>query len=93
MDKLKETRDVDGRTVLDNTLIVMGSDIRTAHIRTNVPIVIAGGGGGGVRQGGHYVYKESETRLSNLWLAMLKHIGCGVESFSDGTEPLTEMFG
>jgi hypothetical protein len=92
LDKLKETRDVDGRSILDNTLVVMGSDIRTAHIRNNVPILFAGGGGGGVRQGRHYVYKESETRLSNLWLGMLKHVGCPVESFSDGTDPLTEMF-
>lgn len=92
LDKLKATRDVDGRTLLDNTLIVMGSDIRTAHIRTNVPIIVAGGGGGGVQQGKHHIYKESETRLSNLWLAMLKHIGCPVESFNDGQDPLTEMF-
>jgi hypothetical protein len=93
MDKLKATPNGDGCSLLDNTLIIMGSDIRTAHMRNNVPILFAGGGGGGVQQGQYYVYKETETRLSNLWFGMLKHVGCPVESFSDGSEPLTEIFG
>lgn len=51
------------------------------------------GGGGGVSQGKHYVYKESETDLANLWTAILKHSGCPIDQFADGSEPLSEMFG
>ena len=93
MDKLKSVRESDGTTLLDNTLVVMGSGLRTGHKRRNLPILFAGGLANGVRQGSHYVYKENETPLGNLWLGMLKHSGCAVDSFADSSEPLTEMFG
>lgn len=92
LDKMKATRDPDGSTLLDNSLIVMGSGLRTGHKRRNLPILFAGGGGGGVKQGQHHVYKEDETPLGNLWLSMLRHVGCSVNHFADGTETLTEIF-
>lgn len=93
LDKLKSVSEADGTTLLDNTLIVMGSGLRTGHKRRNLPILFAGGMKNGVRQGQHYVHRESETPLGNLWLSMLKHAGCPVDAFADSNGPLTEMFG
>ena len=49
-------------------------------------------GGGGIRQGQHVVYREDESALCNLWFSMLKHVGCPVDHFSDGTTILSEIF-
>lgn len=90
--KLEATRDVDGQSLLDNTLVVMGTGIRTGHQTCNLPILLAGQGGGKVNHGAHYLYKENEGKLSNLWLSMLKHVGCPVDSFANSDGPLTEIF-
>jgi hypothetical protein len=92
LDKMKTIRESDGTSLLDNSLIVMGSGLRTGHKRRNVPILFAGGGGGGVRQGQNSVNKEDETPLANLWLSMLKHVGCPVKSFADSTDVLGDLF-
>lgn len=69
--------------LLDNSLIAMGSGLRTGHKRRNLPILFAGGG---IRQGQHVVYKEYESPLGNLWLSMLKHVGCPVDTFADSNK-------
>lgn len=90
--KMQAIEEADGSTLLDNTLVVMGSGLHTGHKRRNLPILFAGGGKA-VKHGQNYVYKENETPLGNLWLSMLKHVGCPANSFADSDEPLTEMFG
>jgi hypothetical protein len=92
LDKMKAVKDSDGSTLLDNSLIVMGTGLHTGHKRENLPILLAGGGGGGVRQGQHYVYEQSESRLANLWFSMLKHVGCPLDSFADSNGVLSEIF-
>ncbi len=92
MDKLKSVQELDGSTLLDNALIAMGSGLRTGHKRRNLPILFAGGGGGGIKQGQHLVYKENESPLGNLWLSMLKHTGCDVDSFADSDGVLDDIF-
>ena len=92
LDKMQAVREPDGTTLLDNSLIVMGSSLRTGHRRRNLPILFAGGGGGGIRQGQHVVYKENESPLGNLWLSMLNHVGCPVESFAGSNDVLPELF-
>jgi hypothetical protein len=62
LDRLAATPDVDGTTVLDNTLIVWGSElgIGWTHDISNVPFIFAGGAAGRLR-GGRYL------RVSGLW--------------------------
>lgn len=92
LQKMSAVRDADGSTLLDNSLVVMGSSLRTGHRRQNVPILFAGHGGGGIRQGQHLVYKENESPLGSLWLSMLKNVGCPVDSFADSDGVLSELF-
>jgi hypothetical protein len=44
-DKMQAVREPDGATLLDNSLIVIESSLRTGHTRRNLPILFAGGGG------------------------------------------------
>lgn len=92
MDKMKSVQEPDGSTLLENSLIVMGSGLRTGHRRQNLPILLAGGTGRDIHQGQHCVYKENETPLSNLWFSMLKHADCPVDSFAESTGVLPENF-
>ena len=93
LDKLKAAKDADGSSLLDNTLVVMGSGLRTGHHRRNLPILFAGGQPHGVRQGRHLVYTEDETPLGNLWLSMLRYAGCETESFADSSGVLSDIYG
>jgi hypothetical protein len=92
IDKLRAAKDPNGGTLLDNTLVVMGTGLRTGHGRRNLPTLIAGHGGGEIKQGRHIIYKEDVTPLSNLWLGMMRQAGVPVDSFADSTGVLDGVF-
>lgn len=92
IDKLRAAKDPDGGTLLENSVVVMGTGLRTGHGRRNVPTLIAGNGGGAIKHGQHRVYEEDVTPLSNLWLGMMRQAGVPVESFADSTGPLDGVF-
>jgi hypothetical protein len=60
LDRLAEMPDGDGLSVLDNTLVVWGSELGRAydHDVRNVPFIFAGGAGGRLR-GGRYLQVSS----------------------------------
>jgi hypothetical protein len=64
LDRLAATPDVDGTSVLDNTLVIWGSELGTGwtHSLDNVPFIFAGGAGGRLR-GGRYL--EVSNQLTN----------------------------
>jgi hypothetical protein len=80
--KLKATKDLDGSSILDNSMIVTGAGMGDGdiHSQWNVPIVLIGGGRGTLKGGRHIAYKEG-TPLSNLHVAMLNRMGLETESF------------
>jgi len=75
-------------SVLDNSMIVLGSGIRNgdAHDPHNAPILLAGRGGGRIAAGQHLVY-EQDSPMANLWVSMLDAFGTPVERFADSTGP------
>ena len=90
--RMKSTKDVYGRNLLDSSLVAYGGGIRCVHTLRNLPIIMAGHGGGGIKTGAHHVYTKNETPLSNLWLSMMQHSGVPVENFSDSNGRLSEIF-
>ena len=78
-----------GRSVLDNSMIVLGAGLRDGnkHDPHNLPVVLAGRAGGRLAAGRHLKY-EKDTPLANLWLAMLDAFGAPVERFADSTGAL-----
>jgi len=53
LEKLQDAKDVDGKSLLHNSMIFYGSGNADAnrHTHTNLPVILAGGGGGGLTPG------------------------------------------
>jgi hypothetical protein len=92
LEKMNSTRDVDGNSLLRNSMIVYGSGNADGnrHTHTNLPILLAGAGGGTL-QTGRYV-KAGPTPLTNLFLSMADRMGAkGIERHGDSTGRLTVL--
>jgi uncharacterized protein DUF1552 len=85
LDKLRSTPDGDG-TLLDHSVVVLGSSMANAneHDHAPVPILVAGGASGRIR-GGRHVRVADRTPQSNLWLTLIDRFGTKMESFGDST--------
>lgn len=90
IDQLKATKEPDGSSLFDHTILVYGSNIRTIHYLDNCPTLIAGRGAG-LKLGEHFVLKDKSTPLCNLWLALLNGVGANVKSHGDSTRILSEV--
>ncbi len=89
MTRLNELPDVDGRTVLDNTLIFYSSDVSDgdAHNHDDMPVLVAGGAAG-FTMGRHVTYTD-KPYFAQLFMAMAQAYGASVTSFGEhGTAPL-----
>jgi hypothetical protein len=92
LDKLEQTKDIDGKSLLDNTMIVYGcgNSDGNRHTHSNLPILLAGGGGGTL-QTGRYL-KLDGVPMSNLLLSMADRMGAkGVQEFGDATGRLENV--
>jgi hypothetical protein len=92
LEKLKNTPDVDGKSLLDNSMIVYGSGNADGnrHTHSNLPIVLAGGGGSTL-QTGRYVNHGSRP-LCDLFLSVADRMGVtGLDRFGDSTGRLGDV--
>jgi hypothetical protein len=73
--KLDEKKDVDGRSILHNSMIVYGcgNSDGNRHTHDNLPIVLAGGGGGTLTPGNYR--KLGGKPMSNLFLSLTDRMG------------------
>lgn len=86
LEKLDQTRDIDGRSLLHNSMIVYGSGNADGnrHTHTNLPILLAGAGGGNLNPG-RFV-KAGAVPITNLYLTMADHMGArNIERHGDST--------
>jgi len=83
IDKLKSTREPDGTSLFDHTVVAYGSNIRTIHYLDNCPTLIAGRGAS-LTLGQHLVLPK-DTPLCNLWLTLLRGLGAKADSHGDST--------
>jgi hypothetical protein len=77
----------DGR-LLDQTMILFGSNMGDAnmHDNTNLPILLAGGG---FRHGQHLAFRRDHDKpLCNLFVTMLQHLGIEADTFGSSTGTL-----
>jgi hypothetical protein len=92
LEKMDQTKDVDGQSLLHNSMIVYGSGNADGnrHTHTNLPILLAGAGGGSLRTG-RYVKAKPEP-VTNLFLSMADRMGAkGIERHGDSTGRLTDI--
>jgi hypothetical protein len=86
IEKMEQTQDVDGKSLLHNSMIVYGSGNADGnrHTHVNLPVILAGGGGGALRPG-RYV-KSGGVPMSNMLLSMADRLGVnGLERHGDST--------
>jgi len=82
--KLQATKE-DGATLLDLTMVLIGSNLGNAssHDNRNLPVVLAGGG---FKHGAHLALGgERDYPLSNLFVSMLQRLGIEASTFGTGT--------
>jgi len=91
--KMQGIQELDGRTLLDNTVLVYGAGISDGnrHNHDHLPVLVAGRGGGRLRAGRHMVVAE-QTPMNNLFLSMLDFVGVKVETLGDSTGKLQGLF-
>ena len=75
LQKLRDTTDVDGRSLLHNSMILYGSGNADGnrHTHSNLPLILAGGGGGAFSTG-RYVQHGGKP-MTNLLLRMADEMG------------------
>src|SRR5690606_16273364 len=91
MEKLDAMPEGNG-TVLDNSILLFGSNMSNSDKHNNDPLpsAVFGLGGGSIKGGQHLVYPDS-TPHANLLLTMLQRAGIPEESFGDSTGTLAEV--
>lgn len=88
----KDLCDPEGGTLYDNTILFFGSGLRAGHRTHSIPCIIAGGGIPHLKHGRHHILSEENTPAANLWLTMLRAVGCEIEQFADSDGDLSEIF-
>lgn len=91
LDKLDSIQDGDG-TLLDNTLLLYGSNMSNsnAHDHYPLPNVVVGGGRGRLR-GGQHIVAEDHAPMTNLLLTMLHKADVPIEKLGDSTGTISEI--
>jgi len=92
VDKLSKMPDGDKGSMLDNSIIVYGSNMSNsnAHDHYPLPSVIVGKGGGTIK-GGQHIAASERTPVSNMMLTVLDRIGVHKESLGDSTGRFEEV--
>ena len=92
LDRMKKTEDVDGNSLLHNSMVVYGSGISDGdrHNHDDLPVILAGNGGGAFQPGRH-VDLGQKVPLSNLYVRMLNEFGVKTKRFGDSTGELKKV--
>ena len=82
--RMDEIEEIDGNSLLDNTLFTYGSGLGdgSTHQYNDLPIIVAGSGGGQFKTGLHVNMSEG-TPLANLWLTQARALGVRIDRFAD----------
>jgi hypothetical protein len=93
--QLKAVEEPNGKTLLDNSMVLFGSGMGNAssHSNKNLPLILAGGG---FRHGEHKSYfkdeaKKKATPAGNLFVSMLQRFGVETDQFGLSNSTLTGL--
>ena len=90
--KMASIEEIDGSTLLDNTLLHFGTAFGdgASHQYFDIPSVVAGGKNLGIKHGLHIRCQE-ESRLASLWLTYANLFGLEKEQYSDSEGIVSEL--
>jgi len=92
LQKLEATKDVDGKSLLHNSMIIYGSGNSDGnrHTHSNLPLVLAGGGGGALTPG--RLVRHGGKPMSNMLLGLADKMGVQkLTNFGDSTGKLENV--
>ncbi len=93
-DKLKDIKEVDGSSLFDNTMSLIGSGMGNAssHSNRSLPFVLAGGG---FKHGSHMKFEKTKDQslppATNIYTSMLQNFGLELDTFNTSTGTLTGL--
>jgi hypothetical protein len=93
IDRLKNTTDEMGRSLLDTTIVMFASGMGNAssHSSRNLPALVAGGG---LKHGKHHVFPKNGSRgtpLCNLFVTLLQQLGIETDRFASSKGNLNHL--
>ncbi len=91
--RMKEIREADGTTMLDNSLVTYGAALGdgATHQFYDLPFMLAGGAQGQIKQG-RFIRCKSGTLNSNMWLTIAKLMGVEIDSYSDSSGVISDLW-
>ena len=92
--KLKSIEEAQGGTLLDNSMLLLGSSLGDgdAHDEKDLPTLIAGRGAGAFKTGRHLNF-GNQTDLSKIHLSFLEQLDIPVEEFGTAKGVISELRG
>jgi hypothetical protein len=78
-------------SILDNSMLAYGcgNSDGQRHNHDNLPVLLIGKGGGTVASGRHVKFDSDDVPVTNLWLAMMDHMGVSHPNFGDSNGKLS----
>jgi hypothetical protein len=91
LQKLEKLPDGDGGSMLDNAILLYGSNMSNSNSHNQFPLpTLVFGHGGGIKGGQHLVYPD-HTPLANLLLTLLMRAGVPTDKVGDSNAEMTEV--
>ena len=92
--QLSEKKNPEGKSLLDDTVILLGTGMGDAsrHSNANLPTLVAGGG---FKHGQHLAIdskKPDAPLLGDLYLTLMERLGIEQENFSNASRNLNQLF-
>lgn len=84
MTKINNTMDVNGKSILYNSIVSYGPEIcdSNAHSDYDIPLIIAGNAGGKFTPG-KVINTGTNIPMANVWLTVMKTMGVTINSFGE----------
>jgi hypothetical protein len=91
--RMKDMKETDGSSMLDNSVIAYGAGLGdgATHQYYDLPMIVAGKAQGQIKQG-RFIKLPSGTLNSNLWLTMAQLMGLEIDSYSDSTGVISDLW-
>jgi len=88
--RMDQIQQVDGRSLLDHTVIAYSSSAGMDHSRDKLPTAIFGGDALGLKHQTHLKLAEG-TPLARVWHTLADRMGVKTETLQDSRGPITEL--
>ena len=92
--QLEEKKDTQGKSLLDKTIVLMGTGMGDAsrHYNGDLPTIVAGGG----FKHGYHIHEDRQApnaaKLGNVYVSILNKLGLEIDHFSNARGNLGERF-